>query len=74
LPFEITLDPAEPVEANLGRIDEMKVGERVDQRKADAAVELRSLREFGRNVVADDKPAPAFLDDENRADDALVLA
>src|SRR6266576_3534271 len=52
----------------------MQIGERIDQRKADTAVEFRAASEFGRDVVADRKAVPAFLDEEQRADDALVFA
>ena len=52
----------------------MQIGERIDQRKADTAVEFRAASEFGRDVVADHKAVPAFLDEEHRADDTLVFA
>ena len=52
----------------------MQIGERVDERKADATVEFGTPGEFGRDVVADHKPAAPLLDDEHRADDAFVLA
>ena len=74
LAFEITLGAPQIAEPDFGRRDQVEVGERVDEGKADAAVELRPCGEFGRDVVADHKAAPPFLDDEHRADDAFVLA
>ena len=74
LPFEIAVHPPQPVEPDLGRIDPVQIGERIDQRKADAAVELGPAGELRGDVVADHKPAAPLLDDEDRADDALVLA
>jgi hypothetical protein len=52
----------------------MEVGQCVDQRLADAPVEFRSAGEFKGNVIADDETAAPLLDDEDRADDAFVLA
>ena len=52
----------------------MEIGECVDQRKADAAVEFRVAGEFRGDVVADHNAVPAFLDEKHRADDALVFA
>ena len=52
----------------------MQIGQRIDQRLADAPVEVGPAGEFGRNVVADHKTVPPLLDDEHGADNALVLA
>src|SRR6266571_394331 len=74
LALEIALRAAEAVEPDLTRRDEMEVGQRVDQGLPDAPVERGPAREFGRDVVADHKPAAPLLDDEDRANDAFVLA
>ena len=52
----------------------MQIGERVDQRKADMAVQFGPAGELRRDVVADHEAVPALLDDKHGADDALVLA
>src|SRR6266702_2112520 len=74
LALEIPRRAAEAVEPDLTRRDEMEVGQRVDQGLPDAPVERGPAREFGRDVVADHKPAAPLLDDEDRANDAFVLA
>ena len=74
LAFEIALRPAEIAEPDFGRRHQMQIGERVDQRLADAPVELGPAGEFGRDVVADHKTVAPLLDDEHGADDAFVLA
>ncbi len=77
-PGELALDialgrPRSPSPISPGN-DQVQVGQRIDQRLADAPVELRSAGEFRRDVVADDEAAAPLLDDEHRADDAFVLA
>src|SRR5580692_5585456 len=52
----------------------MQIRERIDQGKANAAIQLGPAGEFSGDVVADHKAVPALLDDEDGADDALVLA
>ena len=74
LAFDIALGAAELAEPDFARRHEMEIGEGVDQRLADAPVEFRPAGEFGGDVVTDDETAAPFLDDEDRADDADVLA
>ena len=74
LAFEIALGAAEVVEADLDRWHEVQIGERINERLADAPVEFRPVGEFGRDVVADHKTASPLLNDKHRADDAFVLA
>src|SRR6266849_3157265 len=74
LAFEIPFRAAEIVKPDIGRRNEVQIGQRIDQRETDATVELGPAGELIWDVVADHKAVPPFLDDEDRADDALVLA
>ena len=74
LALGIPFRPAEIAEPNFRRHNPVQIGERFNQRFADTPIELRLAGELVRNVIADDKSVPAFLDDEDGADDTLVLA
>jgi hypothetical protein len=52
----------------------VQIGEGIDQRHADTAVEFGPAGEFRWDVVADHKAVAPLVHDKDRADDAFVLA